>query len=990
MTAPRNTGPSRGQRHRHDGIHYQDSHDSPASSNLHVHFAHESPKWRHRHPHHHGHSYGYEEHHDHDGDSHRQDESYQRHATINHDRSSLLLPMTTPSFSPSYSSSSSCSSPSAPRDNQHSSYNVVSSSQLFHLMNHGLWDKAIEHLATHPTDARIWIISRFASGEVKWKNLPLHLACTAGHDGLKAAPSSFSPSLRLVQTLIEAFPRATMHTNFEGNLPIHLACDTLSFTHYGSEAEGILAALIHTFPQSLILPDSSGMTPAEILEHRGVRVQDGRWGGTILRYMKQKMEDLVTDQSESFDLTPLEGGSFACEERQEQEQERRTAEDAVHTHFNCEHVEHHSANEKEFMRTIVQTDNDLRDVHTLSPTDRKIFYPANIRQETTKESGHTIIDSSHRIEGHAITRLRTDRLHKQVVNPTSQFGSPSHSLETDHSSFNSNFYNHTSVVSPANHYDITSTPKSDTSNQPISSTAYPFHYLEQELHSLKVAHRSMAELLNAKISNENDLRACLAKLEEVHTKLETEYNSLEDTHSNALEKLKEMDRLLDDKNRELQVMRTKENAVSSELAWRFRRVEEQENELNSLQKRLDQEKEARLSMEKELQHQKSLSSKLKETNEQMAHSNNDLAKQLSAARTKKQELIQDAVAFKEELATKDKQLNEAKTKESSLCEQLMTKLSSLDALEKKIRETQTMLTEEQTKNRELERELLVLREKAANDASWRAEKKKNASTETQVQADRGRHNRIDLRKIEWRSHNLSDGNARGDQSECNILGSDETLKMLTPIVHDALNIQEEVIQRAWQLLHKANFTRRLIEEVPRQSAPIFSFRPTLQMLEDIITTHINMIGDFANAIASEESCQSKLSSLPGINLDQLSSVFAQSDFNSDDIFDILKHETSSRKQYSKLAAATRNHVHNIESLHKMASELQPLKLGNVKNDEFDRRHMSVANEMMSLFQRAMANLLKDTKHIISLMDDTGTLLHDDFVDFEKQLTACAI
>ena len=55
--------------------------------------------------------------------------------------------------------------------------------QIFILLSRQLWLLALTHLKEKPLEAHIWISSRFPnSGEYKWCNLPLHLACLYGQE----------------------------------------------------------------------------------------------------------------------------------------------------------------------------------------------------------------------------------------------------------------------------------------------------------------------------------------------------------------------------------------------------------------------------------------------------------------------------------------------------------------------------------------------------------------------------------------------------------------------------------------------------------------------------------------------------------------------------------------------------------------------------------------------------------------------------------------
>jgi hypothetical protein len=59
-----------------------------------------------------------------------------------------------------------------------------------------------------------------------------------------------------------------------------------------------------------------------------------------------------------------------------------------------------------------------------------------------------------------------------------------------------------------------------------------------------------------------------------------------------------------------------------------------------------------------------------------------------------------------------------------------------------------------------------------------------------------------------------------------------------------------------------------------------------------------------------------------------------------------------------------NHIKKIESLHKMALELQPINKLDGANKIINKKHnMHLANEITLIFQQAMATLLQDTKDL---------------------------
>jgi hypothetical protein len=129
-----------------------------------------------------------------------------------------------------------------------------------------------------------------------------------------------------------------------------------------------------------------------------------------------------------------------------------------------------------------------------------------------------------------------------------------------------------------------------------------------------------------------------------------------------------MERSIGDKHHEIQILKTKESAVSAELATRLREADNRQCKLNELTESLKNEQYQRAALENELHNEKMTSSKLKDIHDEMTLSNNDMAQQLAAAVTERQSLMHCAAVLREELVAKEKQLVETKTKETSLCE----------------------------------------------------------------------------------------------------------------------------------------------------------------------------------------------------------------------------------------------------------------------------------------------------------------------------------
>lgn len=722
---------------------------------------------------------------------------------------------------------------------------------------------------------------------------------------------------------------------------------------------------------------------------------EDRPGGSLLRYMKQVMDDMRMAGEQYSDCSQDEANwsDGSADIRDE-----ALASSDLSALVGEEFVRAKESLDGQIMRMDI--DNDITPRHNnrqKAKTNAAAATTSNrgqtsfVKRRRNKSTNETTIaeyrfnETNHHTLRHK-HMLMQDMQHQPHNSPVGLSPSVMHS-PSEYFSNDEFYYDHKPIVTPANQDDVsTSTTTNELDDATTLATNIirnPFYSLEQELHTMKSAHRTISELLNTKVSNENYLQSRLAKLEQSHASLQKKYNSLSKSHSELIEKTKVMERSIGDKHHEIQILKTKESAVSAELATRLREADNRQCKLNELTESLKNEQYQRAALENELHNEKMTSSKLKDIHDEMTLSNNDMAQQLAAAVTERQSLMHCAAVLREELVAKEKQLVETKTKETSLCEQLMAKLSLLDSSENKSREMEVLLTKERGKNLELERKLLAVQKKASNDTKvlkrmeekslkvqslLEEEQAKNLLLECElsgmrdkVQAakeglaylQRDKINGPALAPSTAVNHEDMDELEAPSQSLVEESGLTESIELLSPIFRDVLNIQQDTNQRVRQLLQKANATRHFIEQISNTSTSSSLFQPTLQLLEEILTSHIKIIRDLDDAIEFEGSCQSKMSLLFDIPPQQF--------FNTA----IPLEQLDGRANCIKFKAAMQNHIKKIESLHKMAFELQPInKLLDGANKIINKKHnMHLANEITLIFQQAMATLLQDTKEL---------------------------
>ncbi|KAL7509796.1 hypothetical protein ACHAXN_011275 [Cyclotella atomus] len=909
-------------------------------------------------------------------------------------------------------------------------------SHLYSLLHRQLYDLALDHLTSHPNDARVWILHSDKRG-VMHRSLPLHLACEQSQHG--ALP------LLLIEKLLTCYPGASSQFNSNGNLPIHLACASISFigpNHYANE--GVLSCLIKVYPQCVMVVDGRGRSAVDILEEKGLNVKDRR-GGSILRFMKSKMEEMRLNYDEDdYGLNEVQfecgkdemeerddavsGGlrfelqreqridSFATSESPGQAASYNTADDG---RYKCQsdrdefdhqfHVDsqgditpRHANRQRRLMPRNHAGEHDGGSLYFRSRNntarkdrfrrrDRMDQYDDNAKY---RDSNRLLAEADQSVEtsrgGGSNRRYRSTQGKKRREPPRLQ-RSIANSLEYSYSSsdaqsptdYSSDEYchNHAPVVTPSNHCNLSASPYSTKSNNESNeiNTSFTtntdvFHHLEQEFRTMKCAHQSMSQLLNTKANNEMYLQSRLSNLEEAHAELRHEYNLQSSTNAELIQQNNDMERLLQDKDHELKIMRTKEGAISSELACRLRKDEEVQVRLKELTERLKNEELQRDLVEKEFQREQMATAQLRNAFEQATRSKEEMAKLLDAAAADQQSVQHENTLLRQNIASKNKELAEAKTKEISLCEQVMTKLALLESAEAVSKEKENQLNDEREKSRELEQELesarCTIRKKVETEEKLqtllREEIAKNTALEIELSSMREKVEAakeglayLQRGKVASNTASKNDDQLEENELEANglqlaeitALSSSQSIELLSPMIQDALCIQQDTIDRARQLLNKASSTRRYVAQISDISTTDFSFQSTLHLLESILTTHIKTIKDLDDAIDFEESCHLELSSLLDIPLHEFDSEF-----------DALKtkaapqtRDSINSKRYMKLKAATISHMKKIENLHKMSLELQPAK------------STKLSNEIASIFQQAMDALLEGTKQLSDMM-----------------------
>ena len=141
---------------------------------------------------------------------------------------------------------------------------VRNPTELFLSIESENWEAGISIVQSNPIEARVWVSRRNPADGLVWKYLPLHLIC------LRARPP-----YALMLALLHVYPKgASLPTPHDGNLPIHMACES------GCEDENFFVALRAAFPQGLEVKNAKGQTPLLMCR--------GKTRGVLMRVFGQR------------------------------------------------------------------------------------------------------------------------------------------------------------------------------------------------------------------------------------------------------------------------------------------------------------------------------------------------------------------------------------------------------------------------------------------------------------------------------------------------------------------------------------------------------------------------------------------------------------------------------------------------------------------------------------------------------------------------------
>ncbi len=118
--------------------------------------------------------------------------------------------------------------------------------KLFKRVEGKAWESAIERVSTNQVEPRIWVVKTAFDGSLTWRRLPLHEACIR------------KPPPKLIQKLLQSYPRAALKPDSDGRLPLHHACAN-------NAAFDVVEKLIMVYPESMEVKDKWKKTPLQTL-----------------------------------------------------------------------------------------------------------------------------------------------------------------------------------------------------------------------------------------------------------------------------------------------------------------------------------------------------------------------------------------------------------------------------------------------------------------------------------------------------------------------------------------------------------------------------------------------------------------------------------------------------------------------------------------------------------------------------------------------------
>jgi hypothetical protein len=331
---------------------------------------------------------------------------------------------------------------------------------------------------------------------------------------------------------------------------------------------------------------------------------------------------------------------------------------------------------------------------------------------------------------------------------------------------------------------------------------------------------------------------------------------------------------------------------------------------------------------------------LNESEKTQKRLNSDLEAQKKANIHLEEKLSQQLrlqVELKEELNERTNQLHEMRIRESSLLQKLLKKL---DNDEDRIAQDQSSSVV--TKEDSLAEKNILLREVAL----------KAIKTVGLLQRDNSTHlaSKHELEQLLQTIDLESTPNRASSRQQNSHIKANESLKMMHPIIKDALDMQNEVTKRVRKLLQMCKISMRLVDGIQNIPEKDFNFEETLQTIELVMTNNIGLVPRMDTLLDAKTKIVNRIASVTNQSLADIN-VSAPKEHISALLEIVEITEKTSKK---------------LEGIAKTISQLDFGK-ENLKEEDM-RKYIKAADEITKVFQLSLDHLAKGAKKTRDIAD----------------------
>lgn len=198
-----------------------------------------------------------------------------------------------------------------------------------------------------------------------------------------------------------------------------------------------------------------------------------------------------------------------------------------------------------------------------------------------------------------------------------------------------------------------------------------------------------------------------------------------------------------------------------------------------------------------------------------------------------------------------------------------------------------------------------------------------------------------------------------------MLDASQSLALLRPIVCDAVSFQQDSIERIQQLYQYFHDTIELITQISSIPHKFFQFQPTLQILEETVTSHVQILETLDDLIKSKEKHKSNLISLLDQELrGERKHVSSQNTNLNANIESLGQGAISSKRVYSSKIISLAQHLETLEILSLTVAKLPRVKKIDIDaNKEDVQLHLNKVDEITTALNKALLLLVHDARQM---------------------------